>query len=224
MRPVHLVLAKAPEPGRVKTRLCPPLDPAQAADLAAAALLDTLDAAGPDAVVAITGDLGAASRGSELRASLRGRTVLRQRGDGLGARIAAAHADAATARPGRAMLLIGMDTPQVGGRLAAAAGVLAEPGVDAVLGPASDGGYWTLGLRRPSDATVIAQVPTSRADTGAATLAALRGAGLTVRLLAELSDVDTVTDAITVAAQAPAGRFAEAVRALPALVPRVARS
>jgi hypothetical protein len=40
-----LVLAKAPEPGRVKTRLCPPLVPAEAADLAAAALLDTLDAA-----------------------------------------------------------------------------------------------------------------------------------------------------------------------------------
>ena len=39
-----LVLAKAPEPGRVKTRLCPPLVPAEAAGLAAAALLDTLDA------------------------------------------------------------------------------------------------------------------------------------------------------------------------------------
>jgi glycosyltransferase A (GT-A) superfamily protein (DUF2064 family) len=40
-----LVLAKAPEPGRVKTRLCPPLTPDEAAELAAAALLDTIAAA-----------------------------------------------------------------------------------------------------------------------------------------------------------------------------------
>ena len=39
-----LVLAKSPEPGRVKTRLCPPLSPAEAAAVAAAALADTLEA------------------------------------------------------------------------------------------------------------------------------------------------------------------------------------
>ena len=43
--PSILILAKSPEPGRVKTRLCPPLTPVQAADLAAAALLDTIAAA-----------------------------------------------------------------------------------------------------------------------------------------------------------------------------------
>jgi glycosyltransferase A (GT-A) superfamily protein (DUF2064 family) len=43
-RVLLLVLAKAPHPGRVKTRLCPPADPVQAAEIAAAALLDTADA------------------------------------------------------------------------------------------------------------------------------------------------------------------------------------
>ena len=41
-----LVMAKAPVPGRVKTRLCPPLTPDEAAEIAAAALADTLAAVG----------------------------------------------------------------------------------------------------------------------------------------------------------------------------------
>jgi uncharacterized protein len=111
-----------------------------------------------------------------------------------------------------------MDTPQLGAAdLLAAADTLAEPDVDAVLGPTHDGGWWALGLRRPGDAALIAEVPTSRDDTGARTLAALRAGGLRVRLLPALTDVDTAADALTVAGQAPGGRFAEAVRALPAL-------
>jgi len=43
-RPVLLIVAKAPVPGLVKTRLTPPFTPHQAAALAAASLLDTLDA------------------------------------------------------------------------------------------------------------------------------------------------------------------------------------
>ncbi len=212
---VVVVLAKAPEPGRVKTRLCPPLTAEQAADVAAAALLDTLDAAagvpGGHLVLALTGDLSRAARRAELMSALHGVTVVAQRGDGLGARIAAAHLDAAALVTGPT-LQVGMDTPQVGADvLAAAAAELAAPGVDAVLGPALDGGWWALGLRRPADAALIADVPTSRDDTGAATLAALRGGGLRVALLPALSDVDTVADALAVAADAPGTRFAAAV-------------
>ncbi|HVL84165.1 MAG TPA: DUF2064 domain-containing protein [Pseudonocardia sp.] len=214
--PVRVVIAKAPEPGRVKTRLCPPLLPAQAADLAAAALLDSLDAAGPGAVVALTGRLAGAACGAAVRRALATRTVVRQRGTSLGRRIAAAHADAAALAPGRPTLQIGMDTPQVDpAMLADAARMLA--GADAVLGPAADGGWWALGLRRPADAAVIAEIPTSRADTGERTLAALRAAGLRVVLLAELTDVDTAPDAVAVAVAAPGTRFAAAVRALPGL-------
>jgi rSAM/selenodomain-associated transferase 1 len=215
-----LVLAKAPEPGRVKTRLCPPLRPEQAADLAAAALLDTITAAasvpGARPVVVLTGLLRRAARCTELAAALRDVAVLPQRGDGLGERIAAAHRDAAALFPGCPTLQIGMDTPQLDPpRLEAAAAELTRPGVDAVLGPASDGGWWALGLRRPADAGLVAAVPTSRSDTGERTTAALRGAGLAVSLLPELSDVDTAADALAVAAAAPRTRFAVAVAGLP---------
>lgn len=219
--PAIVVLAKAPEPGRVKTRLCPPLAPVQAADLAAAALLDSIAAAsgvpGARAVVVMTGMLERAARRDEILRAVAGLTVLPQRGDGLGERIAAAHADTAAAHPGLRTLQIGMDTPQVDAALLGEADdALATPGVDAVLGLAVDGGWWALGLRRPSDAELVVGVPTSRDDTGARTLDALRAGGLRVHLLPELSDVDTAADAVTVAAAAPRSRFAAAVANLPA--------
>lgn len=223
-----LVLAKAPEPGRVKTRLCPPLAPAEAADLAAAALLDTLDAVSrvPDGavVVALAGRPGAAARAVELRTALRGVVTRGQRGPDLGHRIAAAHRDTAALLPGRPVLQLGMDTPQVEpGLLTAAAEPLRHGTLDAVLGPAADGGWWALGLRDPRAAVVIADVPTSRADTGERTLHALRAAGLRVGPLPELTDVDTAADATAVARAAPGTRFADAVAGLPALAAEPAR-
>lgn len=217
-RAVLLVLAKAPVPGQVKTRLCPPLAPVQAARIAAAALLDTLDAvlAVPrtGTAVALAGQLAQAEEAAALTAALQHMSVLPQRGDTLGERIRAAHADAAAVAPGAPVLQIGMDTPQVDPALLGhCLDVLDRPGVDAVLGPAPDGGWWALGVRDPSLAGLITAVPTSRPDTGARTLAALRAAGCRVAELPELADVDTVTDAATVAAQLPAGRFAAAVHA-----------
>ncbi len=219
-----LVLAKTPEPGRVKTRLCPPLTSAEAADLAAAALLDTLDAAravpGGRVLVALAGRWSAAVREAELAAALSGITTCVQRGPDLGHRIAAAHHDAACLLPGRPVLQIGMDTPQVEpALLAEAAGPLHRGAVDAVLGPATDGGWWALGLRDPRAAAAVADVPTSRDDTGERTLRALRTAGLRVSLLPELTDVDTASDATAVARVAPWTRFAAAVAGLPALSP-----
>ncbi|MDN5858129.1 MAG: DUF2064 domain-containing protein, partial [Pseudonocardia sp.] len=128
----------------------------------------------------------------------------------LGARIAAAHADAATLLPGRASLQIGGDTPQVDAALLAGCARLLES-ADAVLGPATDGGWWLLGLRDPRVAELITGVPTSCADTGAMTLRALRAAGLRVALAPQLCDVDTVADAVEVAAVAPRTAFAAAV-------------
>ncbi len=219
-----LVLAKAPEPGRVKTRLCPPLTLLQAADLAAAALLDTLGAVravpGGRVVVALAGRLSSAARAVELAVELRGVATRRQRGPDLGHRIAAAHRAAAGVVPGRPVLQIGMDTPQVEpALLTEAAGPLSRGTADAVLGPAADGGWWALGLRDPRAAAAIAGVPTSRHDTGERTAHALRAAGLRVGLLPELTDVDTAADAAVVARLAPTTRFAAAVAGLPALSP-----
>jgi glycosyltransferase A (GT-A) superfamily protein (DUF2064 family) len=220
-RATLLVLAKAPVPGKVKTRLCPPATPDHAARIAAAAFLDTLDAvlAVPNVipVVALTGDLADAVDGAALRARLRDITVLPQRGGTLGQRIAAAYADTAAAVGYRPVLQIGMDTPQVGApMLSHCLEILDGDGVDAALGMAVDGGWWVLGVLRPELADLIADIPTSRPDTGARTLAALRTAGYRVAELPVLSDVDTWEDAAAVAAAVPGSRFAAAVAAGPA--------
>lgn len=198
-----LVLAKEPVAGRVKTRLCPPLRPEQAAQVAGAAIEDTLDAvrAVPVArrVLVAEGDLRAP--GFEVR---------RQRGGPLDERLAAAFDDAAD--DGLPTLLVGMDTPQLTPRLLAAA-CRALLGSDAVLGHAVDGGWWALGLREP-DGALLRGVPTSRDDTGRRQAERLRAAGLRTALLPVLRDVDTVADAQVVAAAAPASRFAAVLAGL----------
>jgi len=198
VRPALVVIAKAPVAGRVKTRLTPPCTPAQAARLARAALLDTL-AAGARAtgagrrVLALDGELD-----GWLPA---GWDVVEQRGDGLAERLGHAFADV-----GGPALLVGMDTPQVSaGELDAGLAALARS--DAVLGPATDGGYWAIGLREPEGA-VFAGVPMSRAHTGAVQRARLDRLGLRAAELPALLDVDDIADARVVARQAPGSRFA----------------
>lgn len=215
MTPVLLVVAKAPVPGAVKTRLCPPAAPWQAAEIAAAALLDTLDAvaATPDArpVIALDGELGRATCGQQIRRALHGWTVLGQHGTSFAERLAAAHAEVAARFPASAVLQIGMDTPQLDSRMLGRALRRLGSGTDALLGPAADGGWWALGLGDPTHAEVLRRVPTSRVDTGARTRQALRDRGLTVEPLPELVDVDTMADAVRVADIVPQGRFANAV-------------
>lgn len=214
-----LVVAKVPVPGRVKTRLCPAVSACAAADIAAAALLDTLATARRLAhgrpVVALQGDLDQAVRRDEILEEMRGIPVIDQRGDTFAERLAHAHADTADLFPGSSVLQIGMDTPQVTpAHLESAATVLGD-GHDAVLGPAVDGGWWLLGLRKPLHAErVLPEVPLSRADTGRRTLAALTYAGLNVGELDVLSDVDTLRDALDVARLVPGSRFARAVHAV----------
>jgi glycosyltransferase A (GT-A) superfamily protein (DUF2064 family) len=203
--PPHLlVLAKAPVPGRVKTRLCPPCTPEQAALIAAAALADTLDAVStrrPPGGLVVEGDPPPGRLGPGGAS-----------GDGLGERLANAFGG------GGPCLLVGMDTPQLTPGLL----TLVSNGLDAseaVLAPACDGGWWALALRDPSAGRVLAGVPMSTSDTGARTVAALRGLGLSVGRGSELRDVDLAADAHAVAALCPGSRFAAAVaRHLPSSV------
>ncbi|HEV2820151.1 MAG TPA: DUF2064 domain-containing protein, partial [Solirubrobacteraceae bacterium] len=101
--PALAVIAKAPVAGRVKTRLCPPCTPQQAAALAAAALSDTLAAVAATPthrrVLVLEGE-----RGDWVP---EGFEVIPQRGDGLAERLADAFATI-----GEPTLLVGMDTPQ----------------------------------------------------------------------------------------------------------------
>jgi glycosyltransferase A (GT-A) superfamily protein (DUF2064 family) len=204
-----LVVAKAPHPGLVKTRLGAEIGMAAAALVACGSLLDTLaacaSAAGADRChLSLAGDLDRAVGGPELRAALAGWTVHPQRGDDFGARLADAHAQV----PGP-VVQVGMDTPQLTADLLhqAAAGLDHD---DAVLGPAEDGGWWVLALRDPSAAAALATVPMSTPTTYADTRAALLAAGLTVGTTAGLRDVDETGDAVAVAGLAPGSRFAAA--------------
>jgi uncharacterized protein len=217
VRRVVLVLAKAPVPGRVKTRLCPPATPEGAAAIAAAALLDTLDAAAatPRArvVVALEGDTADAVRAAEIDAALAPHVVVTQRGCSLGERIAAAHADAAARFPEAVTVQIGMDTPQLDAGLLDDALRRVEAGSAAALGLALDGGWWVVALADPRSASLITDVPTSTDETGRRTLEVLRAAlgHDAVVELPVLSDVDTADDAVAVSELVPHGRFALAV-------------
>lgn len=208
-----LVVAKAPVPGLAKTRLTPAATREQAADVAAASLLDTLDAvlAVPHVrrVVAMTGDLAAAARRTELARMLRWFDVIPQRGEDFAERLVNAHHDVA----GQPVVQIGMDTPQVSPWLLGSAIVGTLTG-DATLGLAEDGGWWALGLKDPLHALALRQVPMSRPDTGSRTLDALHDLDLHVAPLPVLSDVDTVEDARRVAKLVPGSRFAAAVAAI----------
>ncbi|GAB2471063.1 hypothetical protein GCM10027162_78100 [Streptomyces incanus] len=96
-----------------------------------------------------------------------------------------------------------MDTPQVTPELL----TVDFTDCDAHFGPAEDGGFWALGLAHP-DPTLLRGVPMSIPGTGAAQRNRLLAAGLRVRDLPPLRDVDTAADARAVAALAPHGRFA----------------
>lgn len=206
-----LVVAKAPVPGLAKTRLAAAVGDAVAADIAAAALLDTLDAvaAAPFSarVVALTGDLALAARSDEIRTRLDDFIVIGQRGADFAHRLANAHTDTAAAAGDQPVLQIGMDTPQLtADMLADCAGKL-SPGT-AVLGPARDGGWWSLGVSDPVLAGCLIGVPMSHPDTGTLTAAALVRAGAQVVLAEELADVDTIDDVPGVrAACRPSSRF-----------------
>jgi uncharacterized protein len=199
-----LVIAKAPVPGRVKTRLSPPCTPEQAAALAEAALSDTLEAV-------------AAARRAERRVLVLdgepggwvpdGFDVVPQRGAGLAERLAAAFEDA-----GAPAFLVGMDTPQLTPALLDA-GLAVLDAADAAFGAAFDGGYWGIGLRH-ADPAVFRDVPMSARDTGAIQRARLAELGLRTALLPPLRDVDTIADARAVAAHAPDTRFAAALACL----------
>ena len=201
MSGVHvLVMAKAPVAGLVKTRLCPPFSPEEAAAVAEAALADTLAAVGAcradRKIIALDGRPGPwLPEGFE---------VIPQTGRGLGARLA--NAWAVTAPPtGGWGIQIGMDTPQVtASELDDLLAVLVSPpprrpGRTALLGPAFDGGWWVIGLTGTDPRRVFGGVEMSTPRTGGAQLGRLRALGLDVSVVQERRDIDTVADLTAVA-------------------------
>lgn len=201
-----VVIAKECLPGRVKTRLSPPLSPEAAAAIAQISLTQTLDTART---------LPAKSRwlvmdGTPTAHDAEGFTVVAQQSGGLDERLAAIF-DAVTGP----VLLVGMDTPQFSADHLAP--LLADwrsgaPGHDAWIGPATDGGFWALALRRPSG-RLVRGVPMSTESTGQRQRERLVAEGLSVGTLTELTDMDYFDDAVAIASLIPATKFAHAVHA-----------
>ena len=196
-----LVLAKAPIVGQVKTRLCPPWSFDQAAVVAEAALADTLDAVAASGatrkILVLEGKPGPwLPEGFEL---------IRQRGSSLNARLDAAWLDANG--PG---FQIGMDTPQVSAALIDRCLSAVCDHHETLFGPAVDGGWWALGLSGWT-AGLFDGVSMSSASAGAQQLARLRQLGFSPSILPTLRDIDTVDDALIVAALIPRSRTARVV-------------
>ncbi len=184
------IMAKAPVLGEVKTRLCPPLTPAEARDAAVAMLTDcatTIETLDATLCCVHTGDPAL------LRVHLpAGTALLPQRGTGLGERLAAAQADL-HARGHDRVLLIGGDCPTLDrAHLAAALALLDDH--DVVLAPAVDGGYTAIGSRRPDAALFAVQMSTDRVLEE--TLAAARAASRSVAVTAVRGDLDTADDLV----------------------------
>ncbi|WP_431218910.1 TIGR04282 family arsenosugar biosynthesis glycosyltransferase [Leifsonia xyli] len=188
-----VVIAKECLPGRVKTRLQPEFTAEEAAAIASAALVDTLGVAGslPASRFILYFD------GAMPPPGAAGWELLPQPAGGLDERIAALFD-----MLDEPVLLVGMDTPHADP--AALADVFADDSAtDAWFGPATDGGFWALALRRP-DGALVRGIPMSTDRTGAHQLQRLRAAGLRVRLLPPLTDIDTAADVPAAALGAPA--------------------
>ena len=194
-RPRLVIFARLPVPGRAKTRLIPALGAEGAARLQDVMTRHTLaEAAGvadlADVEVRFTGGDAAAmaERYGDAVAYL-------PQGDGdLGDRLARATAavPAAAREAPSPVVVIGTDCPGLTtGLLRAAFDALDDH--DVVLGPAADGGYYLIGLRRPAPA-LFAGVAWSTDRVLAQTRSAAERAGLGVALLPTLSDVDVPAD------------------------------
>jgi len=187
-----LVFLKAPRPGQVKTRLAAEIgdEPAAAAyrQIAERVLLQTAPQereydrlvffAPPDAR-------------AEVAAWFPGETLVAQQGEDLGSRMDAAFADA-FARGATRVALIGTDVPRLG-REHVLEALTALDECPVVLGPATDGGYYLIGLReRQPD--LFRDVEWGSAEVCAATLARAEALRLAVHRLDPLRDVDTLAD------------------------------
>ena len=186
-----IVIAKECVPGKVKTRLHPPLSLEAAANVARLSLIATLrtgrSVPASRRILFFDGELG------DLAPHARGYDVVPQPPGTLDERLG--HVFDLVDEPA---LVIGMDTPQVAPDHLRRAFEEWPHEVDALFGPAADGGFWALGLRRPSG-SLIRGVPMSRADTGALQRERLLAAGLVVAELPVLRDIDTVDDLAAVA-------------------------
>jgi rSAM/selenodomain-associated transferase 1 len=193
VRPAAVVIAKAPRPGLCKTRLEPALGADGCARLQAALIRRAVAWASAvgDPFVAFT----PREARDEIRPLAEGATLIEQNGGDLGDRLAGATGDVLE-RHGGPVLLVGVDTPQLDARHAEAALDDLANGIDVTIGPASDGGYYLIGLHEPHPE--VFALPTAAwggPEVFGLTLAAAHEAGLSIGMLRAERDLDEPADA-----------------------------
>jgi hypothetical protein len=184
-------MAKAPRAGEVKTRLCPPLSPGQAAELAEAFLLDVIEAV--RSLEMATPVIAYAPAGARARfeALAHDFALVAQRGADLGARLAHVFDDL-LATDVKGAIVIGSDAPTLP-RAVLDAALDRLGSADLVLGPSEDGGYYLIGLREPRP-ELFADIAWSTPTVFEATMARARACGLRTAILPTWFDVDTGED------------------------------
>ena len=192
------VFLKEPRPGRVKTRLARAIGKRRAAGLYRAFVVDTLEWFGR--TPAGERRLYYAPEGTQperiarlVPGGITAMTLWPQRGAGLGERLERAFEETFAAGF-RAAVVTGTDCPLVGPSTLRQA-LSALENAEVVLGPARDGGYYLVGLRRFAP-EIFRGIPWSTSRVLAATLESIRRAGLTTALLEPLGDVDTLADLV----------------------------
>jgi rSAM/selenodomain-associated transferase 1 len=187
------IMAKVPEPGRVKTRLCPPLSLSTAADLALCFLCDTIDRVrrfGASERAIIYTPEGAGDLFAKIAPDF---IPFAQRGADLGARLVSAFEDLFRWRD-QPVLIIGTDTPTLPLDIFGQAfDRLADSKTDVVLGPAEDGGYYMIGLRR-LHRSLFDRISWSSPRVFRDTVRRAQAAALSVALLPQWFDIDTADD------------------------------
>ena len=187
------VMAKAPRPGRVKTRLAPPLTLEEAAAINICFLRDTTEniaaVAGSGLAAGVVSYTPVGDEALFEGLLPEGFSLVPQRGDGFGERLLASAEDLLGCGYG-SVCLIDSDSPTVPVEaFEQAVEALRREGDRIVLGPSDDGGYYLIGLKR-AHAEVFAGITWSTAAVYAETVAAAKAAGIEVVELPVWYDVD----------------------------------
>jgi rSAM/selenodomain-associated transferase 1 len=206
------LFAKAPLPGRVKTRLVPPLTPEEAAGVARALLLATIESLVAALPARWTLFLdGPPDDGLRARAAARDLEIVNQASGDLGARLGEAFRRLRAAGA-RRVIALGADGPTLPPeRLADAIDALAA--CDVVLGPTEDGGYYLVGSAVEGE-EIFREIPWSTGAVLATTLDRAAEAGLSVRLLPPWYDVDSMGDLRRLRGEVSGGDAPPALREL----------
>ncbi len=188
---VLLVFAREPVPGETKTRLVPMLGEKGAADLHKKLLLNTLRISEESQFKNI--ELWGTSSSTSLNEYTQKFNIqfYQQKGHDLGERMY--HAMSSALKRHKFAVLIGSDIPMLGSEQLDYAYQKLEQGIDAVLGPTEDGGYYLIGLRR-SDISLFKNIAWGSNDVANQTRIKIDAAGWQWEELDVLWDIDTPDD------------------------------